>query len=103
MIRVIILAVVSIGLAVSASAQEDKKVALLVGVQTYDGTGLTNLKFAEKDMTDLGATLRGIGYQVSLCMKTEYKALDRAYLDPTAGNIRDQVRPSVAIGKRKIL
>ncbi|CAN5430803.1 hypothetical protein BH11PLA2_BH11PLA2_12080 [soil metagenome] len=76
----------------SLPAQEGKKVALLVGVQKYEGSGLNNLKFAEKDATNLGETLTALGYKVTLITKTEYKRTDFDYLDPTADNIREQLK-----------
>ena len=39
-------------------AQEGKKFALLVGVQKYsEGSGLRNLEYTEKDVTDLAVVL----------------------------------------------
>lgn len=89
----LLFAVMALGLTIPAFSQTPgRKVALLIGVQKYDGTGLNNLKFAEKDMTDLGASLTKLGYQITLVTKSEYKRTDLGYLDPIAENIRDQLK-----------
>jgi hypothetical protein len=41
------------------------------GVQKYDGSGLTNLKYTEKDMTGLKAALEPLGYQFTPIMNYE--------------------------------
>ena len=68
-----------------------KRVSLLVGVDRYVGTGLRDLEFAEKDATDLSATLTGLGYSTTLMTRAEFKRLDKDFLLPTAANIRDQL------------
>src|SRR5258707_15491394 len=68
------------------------KVALLVGVQRYsDGTGLRNLDYTEKDVTDLAAVLEKLGYKVTILTRSEAVKQDKDFLRPTAKNIRDQL------------
>src|SRR5258707_12737213 len=45
-----------------------KKVALLVGVNDYDNRKLDNLRYAERDMTDLAALLKDAGFSVRLLL-----------------------------------
>jgi tetratricopeptide (TPR) repeat protein len=52
---------------------EDKKVALLVGVNNYDRRGLNDLKFAERDVTELAKVLTNLGFEV----KTMLGSLER--------------------------
>src|SRR5262249_52083886 len=71
--------------------EEGRKVALVVGVEKYDGTGLRNLDYAEKDATDLAAVLTKLGYRVTLLTRAEFMKQDRDHLLPMAKNIRDHL------------
>jgi len=84
---------VALAAVVVALAQpvEGTKYALIIGVAKYDGTGLTNLKYAEKDATDLKAALEALGYRVTLVTKAEYRKTDKDDRDPTAENVRDHL------------
>ena len=72
-----------------------RKYALLVGVQKYDGTGMSNLRYCENDVSRLAEVLRGEGYgyrRVVLLTRTEaQKNIDRDDILPTAENIREQL------------
>src|SRR5438552_1238590 len=69
-----------------------KRYALLVGVQDYSGTELTNLKFAESDVTAFAAVLRVDGYRlVTLMTKEEFFAKRADHLRPTAASVRKQL------------
>ena len=70
---------------------DGQRVALLVGVDRYEGTGLRNLEYAEKDVTDLNGLLTTLGYRVTLMTRAEFKRLDKDFLLPTAANVRDQL------------
>src|SRR5262249_46407587 len=61
-------ALAAVGLALAAVAFAEppaagKKFALLVGVDDYKATGLTNLKYSGRDVAELAATLRTVGYR----------------------------------------
>lgn len=73
-------------------AAEGRKVALVVGVEKYDGTGLRNLDYAEKDAADLADVLTKLGYEVTLLTRSEFKKRDQDDLLPTAKNVRDHLR-----------
>ena len=47
------------------SAQEQRKIAFIVGVSEYQKDGLTNLNYAHKDANDLATELSGQGFQVT--------------------------------------
>jgi hypothetical protein len=78
-------------LALAQEPAEGKKYALLVGVSRHDGSGLSNLKYAEKDAADLKAALEALEYKVTLVTRSEFKRTDLDHLDPTAENIRDHL------------
>src|SRR4051812_26063898 len=60
------------GGAAAAAGSEGRKFALLVGVTNYQGTDLADLKFPEKDVTDLADVLRAQSYRrVVLMTRTE--------------------------------
>jgi formylglycine-generating enzyme required for sulfatase activity len=58
----------------SASAEEGKRFALLVGVKAYRHAGLEDLQYTEKDVTDLRDVLANSGFQVTLLTTTEGRA-----------------------------
>ncbi|HLX64306.1 MAG TPA: caspase family protein [Planctomycetota bacterium] len=72
-------------------AEEGIKHALLVGVQDYKGTGLSNLKYSENDVHGLAELLPNLGYlpdNVVLLTRKLAREKDNDALRPTAGNIR---------------
>jgi sulfatase modifying factor 1 len=79
--------------------KQGKKLALVIGVERYDGTGLRNLDFAEKDATDLAEVLTQRGYKVTLMTRSEFKRTDKDFLQPAAENIRDQLINGVLKGR----
>ncbi len=80
-----------------AAEDEGKKYALLVGVQRYsDGSGLRNLGYTEKDVTDLGVVLTKQGYHVTVLTRSEAIKQDKDFLRPTAKNIRDHMKTLTA-------
>ncbi len=50
------------------SAQEVRKVALLIGVEEYQKRGFSNLNYAEDDMTALEAALKQQGFEVTMLL-----------------------------------
>ncbi|MCE9531155.1 MAG: tetratricopeptide repeat protein [Planctomycetes bacterium] len=80
------------------SAQEGRKLALLVGVQKYEFKDLTELKYAENDVAALGKILKDGGYQVVILSESEGKK-DPA-LQPTHANVLKQLAAMVKGGKR---
>ena len=60
-----------------ASAEEGQRYALLVGVKAYRHAGLEDLKYTEKDVTELRDVLSKAGFKVVLLTTTRGKA------DPT--------------------
>ena len=57
------------------------------------GSGLNNLKFCENDVNGLAEVLRGQKYnRVIVLTRAEWKARDNDDLEPTAANIRDQLK-----------
>ena len=67
-LTVVGLAAVLAGLAWGQPAAKPRKVALLVGINTYDKRGFAEqpLQFAERDVTDLKKELEKAGFQVTL-------------------------------------
>lgn len=51
-----------------AEAQEQQRVALLVGVEQYDKRGFSNLSYAEDDMQALAEALKQQGFQVHVLL-----------------------------------
>jgi formylglycine-generating enzyme required for sulfatase activity len=70
-----------------AQAPAAQKVALLVGVRSYDHANLTDLEYPENDVTELAAVLKGAGYRVVLLTTG---AAD-ARLRPTRANVRREL------------
>jgi TPR repeat protein len=66
-------------------AAEGKRYALLIGIQKYDNSKFEPLECAERDATDLAATLEAAGYTVSTLTESTGKK-DKA-LEPTKSNI----------------
>jgi len=73
-----------------------RKYALLVGVQKYDGSDLSNLRYCENDVEQLAEVLRGEGYGfnrvVLLTRGAALKDQDRDDILPTAENIRIRLK-----------
>ena len=84
----------------AADPPAGSRFALVVGVEKYDGTGLRNLSYAEKDAHDLADELRRHGYAVTLLTRRAFKETDNDWQSPTAANIRDQLRTGVLAGRR---
>src|SRR5687768_8484788 len=49
-------------------AAEPRKVALLVGVNTYQRRNFSNLRYAERDVTELAAELKKLGFATTLLL-----------------------------------
>ncbi len=85
--------VVMAAMLLAAEDGEGKKYALLVGVQRYsDGSGLRNLGYTEKDVSDLAEVLTKQGYRVTVLTRAEWKKQDKDFLLPTAKNIREHMK-----------
>jgi formylglycine-generating enzyme len=84
--------------ATSIFAQSPKKVALLVGVESYEKRGFSNLRYAEDDMTALGAELIKQGFDVTILVGSSKDEKRRA----TGVNIR-RVIDQEFIPKLKLL
>lgn len=65
--------------------------ALLVGVNRYEKSQLTNLAYAENDMTALATVLREAGYHRVVLLTTARGSREPRYL-PTGVNIRRELR-----------
>ena len=75
----------------AAEPPKPRKVALLIGVKDYKGTGLGNLKYCENDVDDLAAVLVAQGYDRDLVVRLTQSAAfkkENRELFPTAKNIR---------------
>lgn len=70
-------AVLLAGLAWCQSGDKPKKVALLVGVDSYDYRPFDDLNYAERDVEELAKVLRAAGYEVRLLLGSAAGA-DRA-------------------------
>ncbi len=80
-----------------AQPNQGRKVALLIGVQRYDGTGLRNLDYAENDVNQLARTLKDQGFQeIILLTRSEARRTDRDFLEPTAENVRSYLKNLLA-------
>jgi hypothetical protein len=83
-----------------ARAPKGKKYALLVGVRSYDHAKLTDLKYTENDVEELGEVLKKAGYEVVLLRRTPSRP--RVANERLEG--RNGERPSCAArGQRKPL
>ena len=49
----------------TASADEPRKIALLVGVSDYQSDDIEDLKFAENDIRVVGSQLKQMGFEVT--------------------------------------
>src|SRR4051794_17474686 len=81
---------------IGAAAPEGKRYAVLVGVNRYEHGGLTPLRFAENDATELARLLEKAGYEVTL-LTTSAKAKSR---QPTRENIESRLRSVLEKCKR---
>lgn len=78
--------------ALAAAEDAGKRYALIVGVQDYTGTELTNLKHAENDATGLAEVFRQDGYRLVVLMTNkEGFAKHDETLFPTAENVRKRL------------
>ncbi|MFO0808447.1 MAG: caspase family protein [Gemmataceae bacterium] len=83
------IAAVLLLLAPAFAAADGRRVAVLVGVNDYGGTGLSDLRCAENDVTVLARLLRGDGYDdVALMTEAERRDTKDEALGPTAANVR---------------
>src|SRR5262245_736037 len=70
---------------------EGRKYALVVGVKKYRKDELSDLKYTENDAADLAQLLQKSGYHRVVLM-TQRAANDNPELQPTADNLRDNLR-----------
>lgn len=83
---------VALALTATAAAQTPRRFALLVGVEKYDGTEFTSLRFAGRDISELANVLREARYdEVVLLTDDEAFARKNEALFPTADNVRRQL------------
>jgi hypothetical protein len=92
-----------VALSLAAACRADdapppKKVALLVGVNQYLKPGFGPLRFAEADVTAVGAELKKLGFEVTLLLGS-----GRGEQQATKANIEAAARNMVApLGERDI-
>ena len=72
--------------------EEGRRYALVVGVQNYEGTALGGLRYCNNDAAGLADALDKLGYHVTLMTRPEWKNKERDDLQPTADNIRDNLK-----------
>src|SRR5262245_50599782 len=80
---------------VAQEPRKGRKVALLVGVNDYSKSGLTNLKYCENDVMTLAEVLKLQGYkEAGMIILTDTMAAKKAKLQalPTAENIRTELQ-----------
>ena len=68
------------------TAQENKKLALLIGVEEYERRGFRNLKFAEDDMEALGAALELEGFEVLTVLGNKGQGATRDQIESVLEN-----------------
>ena len=71
--RILLSFVVGVAVVSRAVAQDGKRFALLVGVKNYNHSGLDDLQFTERDVTELKKVLEEGGFRVTLLTTTEGK------------------------------
>lgn len=84
-------------IATAGRGEEGRRVALLVGVNDYARTALTDLRGAENDVRDLAGLLRAGGYRVTaLTTDADSLGTNGPSSRPTAANVRASFRAVVA-------
>ena len=74
MIRSIAIAFLAL-IVLSSAAQAEKRIALLIGNQSYNAK-VGSLKNPHSDVTIVGASLKSLGFQVTIKKDLDYKSLD---------------------------
>lgn len=99
----IAIAVMLVAIAIDCPAAEPRtpqKKALLVGVNEYDRRGFSNLQFAERDVTELSAELKRLGFQTVVLTGTatgDARATKANILSSLAKLLEDCRRDDVVI------
>ena len=88
------LAVAAALLAVPASAQEGKRLAVLVGITKYHHPKLPDLDYTERDIADLRDLLAGTGYDADALLSS-------GKVEPTGKNVLAAVRATLKKCKKK--
>src|SRR5262249_4790714 len=82
-----------------AAQQPGRKIAILVGVKSYDHAAYPDLRYAERDVEELAPLLEGAGYQVTL-LTTGAGARD-ARRSPTLANIKAGLTEALKGGPKR--
>jgi TPR repeat protein len=84
----------TLGLAAAPAQAQGQKLAFLVGVKKYSHPNLTQLRYSENDVAELGRLLEKGGYNVTLL--TDSTGAKNPALQPTKANVERQLTQMLA-------